>query len=255
MAHAGLTLKEFERLLEKAKAQTEKSYLKVQESSDIFRQNDQIILEAKSNFLSFLYRLLWAFGAPSTLLALLNLFLDENKATMQSLIVSTQGIATDLGQEGAGFRENMEELNRVEERAKQLIQASELEIESKDGRSGKSNVSGSSIEVDSSEFLSKNEAEQERMLETERDARLEETDIIRIQEENIRLRETLKIVEEEKAKTESRVSSLEEKFAEAERIRAGTEGSGIFNTVWAWIKWALTCGFGELRKPQRENLR
>lgn len=246
MAHPGLTLKEFERLLEKAKAQTEKSNLKIQESSNVFRQNDRIILEAKSNFLGFLYRLLWAFGAPSTLLALLNMFLDENTTTMQSVITSTQCIATDLGQEGADLREIMEKLDGVEERVKQLVQVSERENESTDGRPGKSKASAPPKEVDPYEFPSKSAAEHDKTTgKAERDARLEETDIIRIQEENIRLRDTLKVVEEERARMESRVSSLEENLAEAGRIRAESEDRGLINTVWAWIKWVLSCGLSE----------
>jgi hypothetical protein len=49
-------------------------------------------------------------------------------------------------------------------------------------------------------------------------------------------------LEVERAQTQAKVAKLEAKQQEAERIRREYEGKTVWQKIWAWIYWLVTCG-------------
>jgi hypothetical protein len=247
-----MALEELRSLLDKARAQTENGRSKVQDSAEKLRANDAKISATVNAFLAFLRSLLWYIGTPLVMLMMLESMLDANSLTLQGVITSDQKIAEELQHEGEDAQKTLDELKRAED----FIQG-QNKVPAQ-----KTNTQSNSEEVQLLEAIlytrieerdDEEEREQQRLIteeaekiqrQKEENAKLKEQ-VPELRRECRKLQQTVEQLEAERAQTQAKVAKLEAKQQEAERIRREYEGKTVWQKIWAWIYWLVTCGSDE----------
>ena len=245
-----MTLEELQSLLDKARAQAKSGRSKVQDSAKKLRANDAVISDARSVFLVFLRSLLWYIGTPLVILSMLESSLDKKFVTLQGVIASDKEIASKLQHEEEGTQKTLDELKR----AQNFFQGQQ-EVPAQKADTQPSN-SDEVQPIEAMQYTKIEEGDEEEEKEQQRRVAEEAEKIQRQKEEYAKLKEqvpklqkecrelqqTVEQLKAERAKAEAKAAKLEAKEQEAERIRREYEGKTVWQKIWAWIYWLLSCG-------------
>jgi hypothetical protein len=255
-----MTLEELQSLLDKARAQAASGKSKVQDSEEKSRANDAVVLDTKNVFLAFLFSLLWYIGTPRVILGLLESRLGENLVTLQGVIASDKELASELQHEEEGARKTLDELkmarNFTQDQQEILTKETDMLPSNSEEVQIQETIRGLHERDDQEEGgeeegggEEQKEEEQRRITEeaqtiqrqNEEYAKLKEQ-VPKLQKECRELHQTVEQLEAERARTQAKVAKLEAKEQEAERIRREYEGKTVWQKIWAWISWLLSCG-------------
>ncbi|KAH8590736.1 heterokaryon incompatibility protein-domain-containing protein [Bisporella sp. PMI_857] len=192
-----------------------------------------------STFFAFLRRLLWSIPFPIRALRKLEKELDMNCGTLRGVIASEKKIALDLQQNEENGQETLKKLKTAQDFIEGQMRVSTYKVDAQARTLEEIEILKQYIEHTKLEVKDVEDEQQQ----DEEYAKLKEQ-VPKLFEECRQLRQTLELTIDQliaqRTETDNKVSKLEAKQEEAERIRREWESKTVWQKIGAWIDWLLS---------------
>lgn len=236
-------------LFDETRAQAERYRSNIHANKIALLRNDVLVSDTVSMFFAFLHRVLRLLAVPWRVQVELEGQLDESSLVIRRVIASNKEISSGLKDEEKRGQKKLSVLKKFQDLTDVLTQKAKAQSST----SEEIEILRQYIGYTKPEVKEMKEEKQKKIIKeaekiTQQDeeyAKLKEQ-VPKLREECQNIRQILELTLEEgraqRTKIDAKVNKLEGKLEEAERFRREWQSKTVWQKIWAWISYILTCG-------------